>query len=1209
MAKYLKIQSIILCVCMLVSALSGLSVIAADPLELVSWDADADFITLDFNQAIDLENSAIAIMHGETYLAEDEFTLAKADANANVQADGVSSRYTYKVTLDDGIVLEDEYTISFEDVAAAEGSSTLEHRDLTFAVYELADDEDLVDIVPYKWGNSNTWVRDEETGGMMVEEWAAGNNMSYWSVVGARVGNDTTEEHILPNKSLPAGSANWTETDYTVKATIKSSNTTRFTVNFGIASDTQNMHSETATGAKFTGIKTYDYAAMSTTDHEAAYYLMKNSNYRTNAASRAVYFDRTKAPNLNPEAGFEFKVSSKDGVVRAFLDGGKLMDGEVEVLPGYPFLSMNPSGVTANTKAKVQIYDFQVTQCREISGAELDKTENVEVKDTLEVTFENAIDPATKDDIKIIPEGGDAINSENYTVSLSDGDTVATITFVERLEYETNYTIDFADVKVAANDKIFITNLAFRTKDLPPQSPELISSWDADTAGVEVTFSEPISEYEATLSKNGVEIESTAGAVAGPEVIVIAPADGSAIEEGIPYEIKLENIANVGDTKALLIWKKAFVLGEVEGAPYAYQIVDAELDSATGLDIEGSLDITFDTEIDEATIGGIVLNDENGDPVNTEDYTVSLSADKLTATIEYAKLVYESDYEIVFTDVKVAAEDRLAAINPVAFATKVEPIALDEVFVDWNADLDFITLEFNAEITDLDATLKQGNSTVPVTFEAAASEYMDAGNSTRYTYKVIPEGGLQPFIGYALTIYNVDCETEIWADDEKTINFKVDLLDEGFVGPTTASGKDTYVYKSNGTVTQHEDGLGLKIQYSGQNKARTMITHGVGEDSDASKAIGSVLAQPNSVYSHKDYTLKATFKNITGTSTSNIGIGHTFAPNANYGFDHTWYRGIGIQMAVASSSLRAYSHPIPTDLGDTDGDGSTNYAYNTTTMTDTSYSGLNGTTGIELKLAMKDGNANFFVNGDKMLNIIDHGNNGAALLMFEPTSSTASDSYAEIVDIVMTRAYEICAAEIDADVDVDLTGEVTVTLEEEILSSEVAKIKLLDSDGNEVEGYSIEAASANEIVVTFEDLAYKSVYTLNFDDVTLESGKELANIPFMTIYPPTEIESFGVVGGGEIEGTVTISAVIKNNTDSAPCVFTATVAIYNSKGQMVAVQGGAYTLTTGQSCTVSVADFVCDSEETYTAKCFVWDSLEDMTEKEFSLAVDTVIGE
>ena len=53
MAKYLKLQSLILCVCLMLTAFSGISALAAGSLELLSWDADSDFISLDFNQAID----------------------------------------------------------------------------------------------------------------------------------------------------------------------------------------------------------------------------------------------------------------------------------------------------------------------------------------------------------------------------------------------------------------------------------------------------------------------------------------------------------------------------------------------------------------------------------------------------------------------------------------------------------------------------------------------------------------------------------------------------------------------------------------------------------------------------------------------------------------------------------------------------------------------------------------------------------------------------------------------------------------------------------------------------------------------------------------------------------------------------------------------------------------------------------------------------
>ena len=52
MKKTSKILSLLVALCMAVTMLSGLTVFAADPFEVVAINADTDFITLDFDQEI-----------------------------------------------------------------------------------------------------------------------------------------------------------------------------------------------------------------------------------------------------------------------------------------------------------------------------------------------------------------------------------------------------------------------------------------------------------------------------------------------------------------------------------------------------------------------------------------------------------------------------------------------------------------------------------------------------------------------------------------------------------------------------------------------------------------------------------------------------------------------------------------------------------------------------------------------------------------------------------------------------------------------------------------------------------------------------------------------------------------------------------------------------------------------------------------------------
>ena len=1203
MAKYFKIQSIILCLCLILTSFSGISALAAD-LELVSWNADGDFITLDFNQEIDTTNSVIVLeKNGE----EAEFTFAKNDISSVVQTIG-SSRYTYLVTPEGGMEIGAEYKISLQDVKSSDGTFTLEQIEKKFAVVELANDADLVDMVPYKYLNA-AWNKDEVTGKLYKTDALIRNlsNMQTFMYAGALIGADKEAGNKLPNAKSSSigelGTGTWTEKDYTVKVTFKTDERLgRSSTWLGMGRNVTNMHGNSA-ATDITAVSLQGYGVTAATAQSMNMYLI-DGNTGTKVKN-AVVLSSGNRPKVTYDytAGIELKLSTKGTVAHAFVNGKKAMDAVIDGKAGYPFFAwktVSPGNTYTTTdeagnettatytSTSVELYGFQVTQCREISGTELSKTENVEVRDTLEVRFENAIDPATKDDIKIIAEGGAVVDSENYTVTLSDGDTVATIAFVERLDYETNYTIDFDDVKVAENSKMLISDLAFRTKNLPPQSPELLEAWDADFEEVTITFSEEIAEFDATLTKNGVEIEELTITEGSDNVYTIAPADGSGIEEGVAYEIKIENVSNAGDTKALLIWSKEFKVVLVEGEANCYELAAATLNRTEGVDISDALEITFDKAIEPASVEGIKLFVKGGEEVNPEDYEVSLSPDGKVATIAFENLAYTTDYDITFEPVMLQGAG-LALVDSVSFKTKDQPKAIEEILIDWNADLDFITLDFSEAITNLTAVLKKGNATVPVTFVPANRE--DSSSTDRFTYKIVPTGGIQKNAGYKLTISDIDCASELFADDTWTINFKVELLDDAF---DLTSTTDTYVYSTNGTVSQHEDGKGLKIQYEADNRVKTMISHAIGEDTDATKSIGSRDASSNGVYTHKDYTFKATFKNISGTPKPIIGIAHTYSPVSHYGYDHSWFRGIGTYITVSStSSLRSYSQTKATKNG-VDGAGETIWIDAKETVSDSSIADIDVVNGVELKLAMKGENANFFIDGEKAFDIKSYGDRGAAAIFFNPNDAASNNAYAEITDLVVTRAYEICEAEIEKDADVELSGSVKITLAEALAPAEANKIKLTEKEGAAVPATISLSEDGKEVTVSFTNLAYETVYTVNFADVTLESGKSLADFDFMTIYPPTELDSFGVAGGGALEGTVNLEAVIANNTQEEEFKFTATIAIYNSKGQMVKVVGEAHTLELGEQATISLPGFVCDSEETYTAKCFVWDSLASM---------------
>ncbi len=482
MAKYLKIQSLILCVCLILSMFSGISAFAADPLELVSWDADGDFITLDFNQAINITDSVIELFQdGEAV----EFTLEKADTNSYVQADGVSSRYTYLLTPVDGMVIDAEYEMTLVDVKSSDGESSVTDNYKMFTVAEIASNDALVNIKAVSYAVANTWGRDGDR--LVIDPFTTGSsNMGNWALAGALVGNDTTDAHYLPKSNAIKGSQNWTEKDYTMKVTFKETNLSRLTVMMGIARSLELISGDTNTTTDVTAIRTYDYANM-TGAHDSAFYLVDGLSTRTNNPGLKANFERTKAPNLNYEAGVEFKLSSKDDVVRFFVDGKKFMDAAVEVEPGHPFFachSNNKTSSSANTT--VELYDFQVTQCRVVLESSLDK-DVVEPADTVTVSIAEALESA---DIVLLDAEGNEV--ENYEATLSGDGSQATISFSD-LVYRGEYKIVFKSAKVAGGANVSVRSNTITVVDPPTE----IYSFGVDGDAFEGTVN-----VEAVIANN-----------------------------------------------------------------------------------------------------------------------------------------------------------------------------------------------------------------------------------------------------------------------------------------------------------------------------------------------------------------------------------------------------------------------------------------------------------------------------------------------------------------------------------------------------------------------------------------------------------------------------------------------------------------------------------------------------------------------------------
>ena len=373
MKKTSKILSLLVALCMAVTMLSGLTVMATEPFELLSYDADADFITLDFNQEIDTTNSVIVLKKGDAFVP---FTIEGAAYNTTVKE--ASAHWTYKVIPTGGVELDEEYKITFWDVKSADGASTLAQSALTFSTTEIADLSDLVNIQPYEHA-TQTWSKDEETGVLTRTLTLGSSNMGNHAFAGALVGADTTEEHFLPNGSATTGSANWTEKEFTIKLNFKSdADLKRPNIVFGIARNLTDISSTSSVNADITALTNYPNAECPANAMLAGLYLVDGNNIgnRRSGDSLVKSLARTSAPTLDYTTGVEFKLSSKDNVLRVFVNGKKVLDGVVDsVAPGHPFFAIQNAKGSTDGNSDIEINGFQATQSLFEVSEELDTPE------------------------------------------------------------------------------------------------------------------------------------------------------------------------------------------------------------------------------------------------------------------------------------------------------------------------------------------------------------------------------------------------------------------------------------------------------------------------------------------------------------------------------------------------------------------------------------------------------------------------------------------------------------------------------------------------------------------------------------------------------------------------------------------------------------------------------------------------------------------
>ena len=357
------------------------------------------------------------------------------------------------------------------------------------------------------------------------------------------------------------------------------------------------------------------------------------------------------------------------------------------------------------------------------------------------------------------------------------------------------------------------------------------------------------------------------------------------------------------------------------------------------------------------------------------------------------------------------AEPDVPGAEPEPDEPAVEPLN-PALIADWDADLDFVTLDFTEDIGTLQATLTQAGTQVPVTVSKADHANMEANLASRYTYIIKPiSGGLTRDIPYTLSIANVKGE-----DDEITTwskTFKVEVIGEGL---TINDTNEILNYNTKASYSNvNTDDLQLTYSSSG---ARAQIYRAVGNDTDSTL----LNHYKDSPYTEKDYTVKATFKSLTGATKADFMISTAYNYSDSYGLDHGWFRGVGVRVQVQSkteegvTTIGNNANMYMKSSNDTEANG----GFTVKQQSAANITGIDTDAGVELKLSTKNKFARAYVNGGKVAGMpLAQDYAGMAQIHATPTGTGAT---VVVADFIATRAVPVLENVVEF-----TAGEATVT--------------------------------------------------------------------------------------------------------------------------------------------------------------------------------------
>ncbi len=506
-----------------------------------------------------------------------------------------------------------------------------------------------------------------------------------------------------------------------------------------------------------------------------------------------------------------------------------------------------------------------------------------------------------------------------------------------------------------------------------------------------------------------------------------------------------------------------------------------------------------------------------------------------------------------------------------------------DILLGWDADLDFISLTFSEEI-DLSLleetlSLKQDGEDVEVSVEYNIHPDVSKLNNSyhvakEYTYTITPADGM---VKDALYVLSADGSIFGQADTFTKI-FKVVELDSGMYYANKKDLAWNYFNGNNSNIAA--------MNYDSETETLIASMTSGWKGGRFARHYPTTAAAP----SLKDYTVKMTY-NTEGETTRSVYRLFT------HFVDHT--SNLLFEYQVSSDGKHGARILENDSVARAGGQG-----MNSVFLADYPFGSA-----VEIKLSVKDGLVNAYLNGVKIADYItenEHG--GKAAFAIGVDCAANADPKILMSGYSMTQAIEYHSVEIDKAENVNLTDTVTITLPEAVADDFAPEsYAILSKDGETVEGYTVELSDdRTQVILNFADLAYKTDYTVEFPEYNFAEGgkKYLMPVSFTTLPPEYDLTSFVMydADGEQVESMeelftdkFTVTARITNNRLEDARTATATVVIYNNLGQMCAISGDVYTLAKGEYADITIEDFECKDGETYSAKCFVWESFADMS--------------